>query len=265
MFERFRKFLGLGGLTVFVSFAAAASQAADPALTWYGHAAFKYTSASGKVFLIDPWLTNPKAPKNVNVGHVDVILVTHGHSDHVGEAFALAQKNNATFVASYELTEIAQKHGVQNVQPLNPNGSATYGGVTVTAVEAVHSSSYKDGDNLLYAGAPIGFIIQEKGQSTLYHAGDTGIFQGMSLISQMYEPAVAMLPIGGVFTMKPAEAAKAAGLLRARAIIPMHFGTFPALTGTPSELQKELARQAPMSKARELTPGKEIKVKDLLK
>src|SRR5258708_7449619 len=218
-----------------VSFAQARpASAMEPTLTWLGHAAFKYTTRQGKVLLIDPWITNPKAPKNVSFKNVDGILVTHGHSDHVGEAFELAKKYGAPIVASYELTQIAVKHGVKNVLPLNPSGSVELAGVKITAVQAVHSSRYADGDALLYAGAPLGFILEEYGSATLYHAGDTGLFEDMMLIGQMYQPSVAMLPIGGVYTMKPAEAARAAQLLTSRTIIPIHYGTFPALTGTPA-------------------------------
>jgi L-ascorbate metabolism protein UlaG (beta-lactamase superfamily) len=238
--------------------------AMEPTLTWLGHAAFKYTTRLGKVVLIDPWITNPKTPKNISFKHVEAILVTHGHSDHVGEAFELAKQFNAPLVASYELTQIAIKHGVKNVLPLNPSGSVDVAGVKVTAVEAVHSSGYSEGDAILYAGAPLGFVLEEYGSVTLYHAGDTGVFEGMTLINRLYQPQIAMLPIGGVYTMKPSEAAMAAQLLGSKTIIPMHYGTFTALTGTPAELKKEMARVGLHSTVRELTPGIEVKIKDLM-
>src|SRR6266480_2227771 len=157
-------------------------QAMEPTLAWLGHAAFKYTTRAGKVVLIDPWLTNPKAPKNITFKHVEAILVTHGHSDHVGEAFELAKKFNAPLVASYELTEIAKKHGVANVMPINHSGSQQIGDVTVTAVPAVHSSGYTEGGNIIYAGAPLGFVLEEYGSATLYHAGDTGVTDDMNAV-----------------------------------------------------------------------------------
>ncbi len=239
------------------------SQAAEPKLRWLGHAAFVFSSRLGNIFLIDPWISNPKAPKNIAFTHVEGILITHGHADHVGEAFELAKKFNAPLVASYELTEIAKKHGVTNVLPINPGGTQHIGDVTITAVSAVHSSSYKEGENVIYAGAPLGFIVAEDGAPTFYHAGDTGFTFDMGLISELYHPAVALLPIGGVYTMKPAEAAIAARSLQVFSIIPMHYGTFPALTGTPEELSRELKHQGVLSRVVALAPGQEVTLKEL--
>jgi L-ascorbate metabolism protein UlaG (beta-lactamase superfamily) len=237
--------------------------AAEPTLRWLGHSAFVFSSRLGKIFLIDPWITNPKAPKNISFTHIEGILVTHGHSDHVGEAFELAKKFNAPLVASFELTEIAKKHGVVTVLPINPGGTQHIGDVTITAVSAVHSSSYQEGENLIYAGAPIGFIVAEDGVPTFYHAGDTGVTYDMALISELYHPSVALLPIGGVYTMKPAEAALAARSLGVVSIIPMHYGTFPALSGTPQELELAIKRLGLRTRVVILTPGQEVALKDL--
>jgi len=242
---------------------ATASQAAEPTLKWLGHAAFQYTTGGGKIILIDPWITNPKAPKGISFTHIEGILITHGHFDHVGEAFDLSKKFNAPIVCSMELADIAMKHGVTKVLHIYPSGSQTIGEVTITAVEAVHASSYKEGDNDLYAGVPMGFVISEAGAPTIYHAGDTGVFSGMSLIAEMYSPQIALLPIGGVYTMKPAEAAVAARALRARVIIPMHYGTFPAISGTPAELEKEMKRLGVLSKVIVMTPGQDMTTKEL--
>jgi L-ascorbate metabolism protein UlaG (beta-lactamase superfamily) len=238
--------------------------AQEPTLTWLGHAAFKYTTRQGLVILIDPWISNPKAPKNVSFKHIEAILITHAHSDHVGEAFDLAKKFNAPIVAPNELTQIALKHGVKKVFPLDISGSTEVAGVKITAVQAVHGSGFIDGDAIVYAGSAVGYILEEYGSATLYHAGDTGVFEDMNLISRLYQPQVAMLPIGGVYTMNPVGAALAAQLIGAKTVIPMHFGTFPALTGTPTELKKEMVKLNLPYTVRELTPGVEMKIKDLM-
>ena len=234
--------------------------AAEPTLKWFEHSAFEITTRSGKVLLIDPWLTNPKAPKDISFSHVEAILVTHGHFDHVGEAFELAKKYNATLIACYELTEIAKKKGVQKVQPLQPSGSVRIEDALITAVPAMHASSYAEGETIQYAGVAMGYVIALDGSATLYHAGDTGVFSDMGLIAELYSPQIAMLPVGGTFTMKPAEAAIAARSLQVHTIIPMHFDTFPALTGpdAPHQLEIEMKRKGVFSHVVTLTPGKEI-------
>src|ERR1035437_9332718 len=250
-------------LFVFVFLFHSITQAAEPKLRWLGHSAFVFTSRTGNILLIDPWLANPKAPKNIKFTHVEGIFLTHGHFDHVGEAFELALKYNAPIVASHELTEIAKKHGVVNVLPINPGGSQHIGDVTITAVTAVHSSSYQEKDSVVYAGAPLGFIVAEDGIPTFYDAGDTGVTYDMALINELYPPAVALLPIGGVYTMKPAEAALAARSLMVNTIVPMHYGTFPALSGTPAELELALKRLGVGTRVAALIPGQEISLNDL--
>jgi len=253
--------------TFFVGFIATGisthAQAAEPKLRWLGHAAFEFTIRNGKTILIDPWITNPKAPKDVSFKNVVAILVTHGHSDHVGEAFDLAKKHSATLVASFELTEIAKKKGVEKIQPLNPQGSVRIEDVMITAVPAVHSSSYKEGDDLIYAGAPLGFIVAEDGAPGFYHAGDTGVYSDMASFSELYSVSIALLPIGGIYTMKPQEAAIAARNLQVRTVIPMHYGTFPALAGTPDQLKQELKRRGIPTVVTVLQPGQSATLKDL--
>jgi L-ascorbate metabolism protein UlaG (beta-lactamase superfamily) len=261
----FKTRLSLLAAVLGLFFFSSIASAAEPTLKWFEHSAFEITTRTGKVILIDPWLTNPKAPKNISFSHVEAILVTHGHFDHVGEAFDLAKKYNATLIACYELTEIAKKKGVQKVQPLQPSGSVRIEDALITAVPAVHASSYADGDNVQYAGVAMGYVIALDGSATLYHAGDTAVFSDMGLIAELYSPQIAMLPIGGTFTMKPAEAAIAARSLQVHTIIPMHFDTFPALTGTdaPHQLEIELKRRGVFSKVVTMIPGKEIPIKQL--
>ncbi len=249
--------------TLLAIMSVSAVQAMEPKLKWLGHAAFVFTTRNGNIILIDPWTTNPKAPKNISFTHVEGILVTHGHMDHVGEAFELAKKFKAPLVASHELTEIAKKHGVTNVLPINQGGSQHIGDVTITAVNAVHSSGYSEGENTLYAGAPLGFIVAEDGAPAFYHAGDTGVTYDMGLIPELYHPAIALLPIGGVYTMKPEEAALAARSLQVSTVVPMHFGTFPALAGTPAQLETALKRYGVRARVATLTPGQEITLQEL--
>ena len=237
--------------------------AVEPSLRWLGHAAFEMTLRNGKVILIDPWITNPKAPKDIAFKNVVAVLVTHGHSDHVGEAFDLAKKHSAMLIASYELTEIAKKNGVSKIQPLNPQGSVKIEDVMITAVPAEHSSSYKEGETLLYAGAPLGFIVAEEGTAAFYHAGDTGVFSDMSTFSELYSPTIALLPIGGVYTMKPQEAAIAVRNLQVRTVVPMHYGTFPALAGTPEQLQLEMKRRGIPTAMVVMKPGQSMTLKEL--
>ncbi len=239
------------------------TQAAEPKLRWLGHSAFVYTTRSGHVYLIDPWTTNPLAPKDISFSHVEGILISHGHFDHVGEAFELAKKYNAPILASGELADFAKKHGAATVLPINVSGTQRLGDLTVTAVTAVHSSSYKEGDTVIYAGSPLGFIISAEGAPTFYFAGDTGVTYDMGMIAELYHPTIAILPIGGVYTMKPMEAALAARSLGVFTVVPMHYGTFPALSGTPAELEAAIKRMGLSTRVVTLKSGQEIALKDL--
>jgi L-ascorbate metabolism protein UlaG (beta-lactamase superfamily) len=209
-------------------------------ITFLGHAAFKLSGAGVHV-LIDPWLSNPLLNTPVEkVGPVDVILVTHGHGDHVGETVAVAQASGAPVVAIHELSVILAGQGVPQVIGMNKGGTTSVAGLKVTMTHAVHSSAVEVGGKLIAAGDPAGFVVEFGNGFVAYHAGDTAVFKDMELIRELYHPELAMLPIGSHYVMSPAEAALACRLLKPRWVIPMHYGTFPVLTGTAEELTERL-------------------------
>jgi L-ascorbate metabolism protein UlaG (beta-lactamase superfamily) len=189
---------------------------------------------------VDPWVaTNPACPASArDTGALDLILVTHGHRDHMADAVSLGRATGARVVAPYELSRWFQRKGLQNVSGMNPGGTLAVLGLSVTMVPAVHSSSIDEDEGSVYAGLATGYVIRFEDGLTIYFAGDTAIFGDMRLIGEMYAPAIAFLPIGDVFTMGPDQAAKACELLKVRQVVPMHYGTFPALTGTPARLRE---------------------------
>ncbi len=226
-------------------------------ITFLGHAAFKL-EGPGAAVLIDPWLSNPAFQTPVDkVGPVDLILVTHGHGDHVGETVAVAQQTGAPVVAIHELSVILDRQGAPNVIGMNKGGTLPIAGCKVTMTHAVHSSAVDEGGNLVAAGDPGGFVIEFGNGFVAYHAGDTAVFKDMELIRELYHPELAMLPIGSHYVMSPAEAALACRLLKPRWVIPMHYGTFPVLTGTPAELIERLKGE-PEITVIALKPGESV-------
>ena len=215
-------------------------------LTWLGHASFRVDTPSGKRVYIDPFLTgNPKCPQaEQEPERVDAIFLTHGHGDHVGDTLELAQRFTCPVVAPVELRDWIGEQGYPADGPHDPNkgGTVVIDGIRVTLVHAQHSSSSNDP---AYTGEPCGLVFDFGEPPKVYFAGDTNVFGDMALIARLYAPEVAVLPIGGHYTMDPKEAALALELLGVRRCVPCHYGTFPVLTGTPDEL-------------RELAPGVEI-------
>jgi L-ascorbate metabolism protein UlaG (beta-lactamase superfamily) len=239
-------------------FAAPAAHAAGGStLTWYGHAAFKLTTPSGKVILFDPWISNPSnkdgAKDVAALDKVDLILISHGHFDHVGDAVAIAKKTGAKLVATFDLGNMLVRWGGYPAAQFGMDTGGNFGGdlslfdgeVTISFVPAMHSSSVTSDvgtpkEEAHYGGAPGGFVVAVKGGPTLYHTGDTDVFDDMALIGKMHKISFMLACIGGHFTMGPERAAEAARLVNPGAIVPMHYGTFPALAGTPEALGKAL-------------------------
>lgn len=210
-------------------------------ITWFGHSAFSIVSPDGKTVLIDPWLDNPKSPPGAkDRATADLILVTHGHSDHLGNTMELAKRTGAPVLAIHELALYLAGHGVKDARGMNKGGTMVVGGISVTMVDARHSALIDGSEDLVSGGEAAGFIVRFPQGCTVYHAGDTSVFGDMKLIAELYKPNVAILPIGGLFTMDPREAAYAAKMIKPDFIVGMHYGTFPVLTGTPAELRKLL-------------------------
>ena len=211
-------------------------------ITYFGHSTFSVTTPSGQVALIDPWvMTNPRCPESLKkLDRLDAIFLTHAHSDHLGDLVALAKKFRPKLVASFETGLWLGSRGFkEQVCPMNKGGWQQVGDFHVNMTHAMHSNSIEDDGKVVYGGEPAGYIVTLPGGMTIYHAGDTALFGDMKLIGELYQPLIAMLPIGDLYTMGPREAAYAIRLLGVKHVIPMHYATFPALTGTPEALSRE--------------------------
>lgn len=228
-------------------------------VTWLGHSTVLVATPKGTNILIDPFIEqNPKFPKDFKFPEkIDLILVTHGHFDHVADVIPMAKKYNASVVATYELAGFFQSKGVENIIGMNIGGTCRHADAAITQVEARHTSGLQDGDKLIYGGVATGFVITIDNGPVLYHAGDTTVFSDMQLIRELYAPELGMLPIGGHFTMDPKTAALAVKFLGVKAVLPLHFGTWPPLTGRPEELEKHLNN--PSIKVHKIQPGETIR------
>jgi L-ascorbate metabolism protein UlaG (beta-lactamase superfamily) len=210
------------------------------AITWLGHSTFVITTPGGKRIVTDPWLEdNPMCPPGMKkISKADLILVSHGHSDHTGDAVAVARATGAPIVAVYELALWLERKGLTNVQGMGVGGTLMVAGLQVTMVPAVHTSSTVENDTTVYLGVPVGFVVRMEDGQAFYFAGDTAVFGDMRLIAELHAPQIGFLPIGDHFTMGPEGAAVAARLLGVRQVVPMHYGTFPVLSGTPERLKQ---------------------------
>jgi L-ascorbate metabolism protein UlaG (beta-lactamase superfamily) len=230
------------------------------ALTWLGHNSFKLVTRSGRTLLLDPWVEgNPATPKeHKTFDKIDVMTISHGHGDHMADAVTLARKFKPVVVCNYEIHLFLQKKGIGSTAPMNKGGSQEAAGIRITMVHATHSSGIEDGGQVVYGGEPCGFVFTLEDGTRIYHAGDTGVHADMALIAELYSPEIAVLPIGDLFTMGPREAAMAARMLKPRLIVPAHYGTFPALTGTPEALRTELKQLGLDIEVVALRPGETL-------
>jgi L-ascorbate metabolism protein UlaG (beta-lactamase superfamily) len=228
-------------------------------ITWLGHATVQLRLESGEVLILDPWTDgNPAYPKNHRLDRVDGMLISHGHFDHIHDAIPIAKKFSPKVVAIFETAKWLESKGVENTSPMNKGGSQMVGPVKVTMVHAIHSCGIEDGGQIIYGGEACGYVLRFASNHTIYFAGDTNVFTDMELIRELYRPDLAFLPIGDLFTMSPHEASMAAKLLNVKKIIPMHFGTFPPLTGTPDQLAALLKKDMPDTEVWALEPGRPV-------
>lgn len=228
--------------------------------TYIGHSTFKIKSPGGKTLIIDPWvMNNPVCPDELkNVDQLDIMAVTHAHFDHIGDAVAIGKEHQPKTVGIYETCVWLNSKGIENIAPMNKGGTQDVDGIKFTMVHADHSCGIQEEDgSIIYGGEAVGYVVEFENGFKVYHAGDTAVFSDMKLIAEIYKPELAMIPIGDHFTMSPTEASHACRFLSAKYVIPMHYGTFPVLTGTPDML-RELTGDIKELEIIELKPGETL-------
>jgi L-ascorbate metabolism protein UlaG (beta-lactamase superfamily) len=234
----------------------------DIRVTWLGHGTFAFGLPDGRTVLLDPWVQgNPACPEDVKK-HLapDLMLATHGHFDHIGDAVELARRSKPDVVGIFELCHWLESKGVEKTKAMNKGGTVDLGGgLRATMVHADHSCGILDDGKIVYGGEAAGYVLDFGGAFRLYCAGDTNVFGDMKLIGELYRPDAAILPIGDLFTMGPREAAHAIRLLGVTRVIPAHWGTFDALTGTPEAL-REAARDVVGLEVVALKPGESTRL-----
>jgi L-ascorbate metabolism protein UlaG (beta-lactamase superfamily) len=236
----------------------------DLTITWYGHSCVEVRTPGGKTILFDPWFSNPRSPKPQDqVSSCDVMIVTHGHFDHFGDALPIASRTRPTWPAVHELSLwLARNYaGKDDVIGMNKGGTVEAHGIKFTFTHADHSSGdviYGNAEAPVYMGEPVGVLVELENGFRFVHTGDTALFSDLGLIGELYRPELVMLPIGGHYTMGPREAARAVEWLGARHVLPLHYGTFPILAGTPDQLRDELRERGVEAEVHEPQPGGSI-------